>query len=597
MASVMTRYSNLWLGMLCLALTALPGQAQTRYRVSFPEATQNRIQVEARYPTGGEDQVELFLPVWTPGVYAVLNYSQRVDQLRATGENGQPLCLQPLSQSRWRVECEGQSEITLFYRLKGGDRPSISGNYVDAGKAVLQGAATYISPVTPVQSTFEVTVELPAAWESIHTGLPPAADGERGHYLAKDIDQLIDCPIVAGSTVEHEFRVAGVPHSLVYLGQTCAPWDHARAVRDVQAIVGAHHRMWGVFPFAQEPPGRYWFLSVRGVAGGLEHKNSTCLAWHLGEQFDRESEYLQWLGLIAHEYFHTWNGKNLRPITLGPFDYEARTDTPSLWIVEGLTTYYSSLILVRSNLLTPDGYLKTLSHQISRVKDKRWVSLTEASMRDWDPGSKLTSFYSGGAVVGFLLDQKIRQATDGRASLDDLMRQAYQRYSEERGYTEEQFEALASQVAGIDLNDFFRSYVHGTEPLDFSSALRYYGLKFQPDPNLSARHHLGIATVTPSERLVLDWLVRGSPAERAGLEKGDELLAVDGVPVESESELNSLLRRCGPDGTVELLVGRQGQSTRFRLAVGGTLQIDPQASPESRAHWNEYLRGQTESAG
>ncbi len=163
----MTRYSNLWLSLLCLALTALPGQAQTHYRVSFPEATQNRIQVEAHYLTGGEDQVELFLPVWTPGVYAVLNYSQRVDQLRATGENGQPLRLQPLSQSRWRVDCEGQSEITLFYRLKGGDRPSTSGNYVDAGKAVLQGAATFISPVTPVQPTFEVTVELPAAWESV----------------------------------------------------------------------------------------------------------------------------------------------------------------------------------------------------------------------------------------------------------------------------------------------------------------------------------------------------------------------------------------------------------------------------------------------
>lgn len=469
--------------LLLLATMALPGHAQAFYRLMFPEAAQHYVRVEAHYATGGQAEIELFLPVWTPGDYQIRNFSQQVDQLGAAGKDGRPLRLQALSNGRWRVDCAGHTEITLVYRVKGQKELSISSNYVDRDKAVLQGAATFISPVKPVQPGFEVRLELPPGWKSIHTGLPPVPDRGEGCFLARDFDQLVDCPIVAGSTHHQEFRVAGVRHVLVYLGQAPARlWDGARAARDVQTLVEATHRMWGFLPFAQYPPGGYWFLNLLGAGTcGLEHKNSTCIGWSPGVQANRESHYKHWLTVVSHEYFHTWNGKNLRPVTLGPFDYEARNITPSLWIVEGLTTYYSRLLLVRSGLVTAADYLQNLSADITRVERLHLISLTEASLQAWNPNFKQASNYTGGAVVGFLLDQQVRQATGGRASLDDVMRQAYRQYSGEHGYTEEQFEAIASQVAGIDLSDFFRHYVHGTEPLNLAPALRYYGLRWRSD--------------------------------------------------------------------------------------------------------------------
>lgn len=586
---LVTRPMSKWSGLLWLALLPLPGESQTRYRLSFPEAAQHYVQVEAHYPTGGECQVELFMPVWTPGYYQILNHSQQVDRLRATGIQGQSLGLEVVSKSRWRVDCTGQSEVILTYRVQG--ESGAPKNSVNSYQAVLQGAATFISPVKPVQSGFQVRVELPPGWKSIQTGLPPAPGGEQRTFLARDFDQLIDCPILAGSPTYREFQVAGVRHFLVYADQPSgSTWDAARAARDVKAVVETTYRLWGFFPFAQDPAQGYWFLNLP-VGGALEHKNSSSIPWNPGRWAEPEKYYLHWLRTVSHEYFHAWNGKNLRPVALGPFDYEARSDTPSLWIAEGLTTYYSNLLLARSGLITGTEYLRQLSVEISRVAGRRGISLLEASRQAWDAGPKLASFYSGGMIVGFLLDQQVRQATGGRASLDHVMREAYRQYSGECGYTEEQFEAAASQVAGIDLSDFFRRSVHGTEPLDFTPALRYYGLRFQADPKLSARHTLGLSVQSSSGRLIVNRLVRESSAEKAGLEIGDELLQVKGAPLSSEPELDSRLKRCEPDGTVDLLVARRGRPSHVRLQVGDRLELDPAAGSESRGHWEAYLKG------
>lgn len=511
----MARHSTGLLGLLWLVALALPGQAQTRYWLTFPQAAQRYVRVEAHYPTGGAAQVDLFLPTWTPGDYVIRDFSQFLGKLSATGNDGQTLELQTLGKNRWRVGCAGKSEITLVYRVRGAQVPQVASNYVDSHMAIVQGAATFISPVKPLQPTFEVRVERPAGWKSIQTGFPPAPDGGEGHFLVSDFDQLIDCPIVAGSPTLQEFRVAGVRHVLVNLGQACKdPFGEARAARDVQKVVEAAHRLWGFFPFAQEPPQAYWFLNVDSLSGGgLEHKNSTCIRCNPGFQETRDS-YVRWLSVVSHEYFHAWNGKKLRPVSLGPFDYEAKNYTPSLWIAEGLTTYYGNLLLARSGLTTGTDYMTTLSDHILAAKNY-WgrCSLSEASMNVWDQ-PRIVGYYSGGAVVGFLLDQQIREATGGRASLDEVMRQAYRQYSGEHGYTEEQFEAVASQVAGINFSEFFRRHVRGTERLDFAPALRYYGLRIRPSPNSSA-------------------------------ESG----------------------------------------------VGWKLGIDPAASPESRAHWEAYLKG------
>ncbi|MFN8613211.1 MAG: hypothetical protein U0931_37075 [Vulcanimicrobiota bacterium] len=486
-------------GFLWLALAALPAQAQTRYRLTFPEAAQHCIQIEARFGTGGEAQLDLFMPVWTPGDYTIRDFSKRVDQLSALGMDSRPLPLQTLSKNRWRVICAGQSEVVLRYRVKSAEGPFISGNHVSSEQAVLQGAATFISPVKPVQPAFELRVELPKGWKSIETGLPRAGPAE---YRARDFDQLVDCPIVAGSPQVDEFQVAGVRHRLVYLSRPADSWDRARATRDAARMVEVTHKLWGFFPFAQDPPRGYWFfnLPARFLGGaGLEHKNSTCIEYYGGSQKNLAG-YRKWLETASHEYFHTWNGKNLRPVALGPFDYEARNETPSLWIAEGLTHYYEGLLLTRAGLANPSDYLASLSSYIGGFQRTRGIdiSLSEASLRTWEPYQRV-SYRSGGVAVGFLLDQQIRQATSGRASLDEVMRQAYHQYSGESGYTEEQFEAVASQVSGVDLGEFFRRALRSSEALDFAPALSYYGLRFQSAPAYSRTWRLEVDPEAPPE--------------------------------------------------------------------------------------------------
>jgi predicted metalloprotease with PDZ domain len=236
---------------------------------------------------------------------------------------------------------------------------------------------------------------------------------------------------------------------------------------------------------------RYVFLNVFGRgAGGLEHKDSTLLTAGAGPA-GREPGSIRWLSFVSHEYFHAFNVKRLRPVELGPFDFENPPATKSLWIAEGLTTYFGDLMIVRAGLATPRDHLAALSSHIGQLQNSRGrlvQSLEDASLDVWASGTSgvgrdattKLSYYVKGPVVGFLLDARIRRATDGKKSLDDVMRLAYARYSGDRGFTPEQFRATAEEVAGVDLKEWFRKAVASTDELDYREALDWFGLRFAP---------------------------------------------------------------------------------------------------------------------
>jgi predicted metalloprotease with PDZ domain len=453
------------------------------YTIKFPALDKHVAEVEMTVPTDKRPAIGLMMAVWSPGFYRVENYATRVQNLTAQTPDGKSLAVEQPAKNRWRIQANGAATINVSYQLKCEGR-SVTTNWVSEDYAVLNGPATFITVVEQTRRPHDVQIELPAKWKQSMTGLEAAPDGKANHYRAPDFDTLADSPIVAGNPSVTDFEVDGSKHYLVNIGDF-KQWDSRRATRAVEKIVRENRRMWGFLPFK-----RYVFLcAFRAGGGGLEHLNSTLVTTSPGEVQTNQS-FLSWVAFLSHEYFHAFNVKRLRPVELGPFDYEKEPRTSGLWVAEGLTSYYDGLIVTRAGLNDPSDFLARLSSNIKRLQNTpgRLVqTLEQASLDVWTSsfsgiggGEKMVSYYVKGPVVGFLLDAHIRKATAGAKSLDDLMTLAYKRYGGERGFTADQFRATAEEVAGGDLKDWLHKAIASTDELDYTEALDWFGLRFAP---------------------------------------------------------------------------------------------------------------------
>lgn len=550
-----------------------PAGEAIEYTLRFPAPETHYLEVEAIYPTGGEPQVELLMAVWTPGSYLVREFARHIEGLAATTLEGAPLVSEKVRKNRFRVTTGGADRVVVRYRLYAREA-SVRTNYVDATIASLNGAPTFLTLDGGLERAHDVKLDIPEAWTETVTSLPRHADGQPHHYVASDFDELVDSPIVAGTPELHSMTVAGVEHVLANFGGE-GVWDEERSARDVEAIVRVQTELWGEVPYD-----RYIFLNLLlETGGGLEHRGSTALIASRWATRD-EDDYRRWLSLVSHEFFHTWNVKRLRPVELGPFDYESEIYTRGLWVAEGITSYYDDLLVLRAGLMDEDEYLEALSDQIERVQRAPGTevqSLAMASFDTWikfyrpDENSRNTriSYYRKGAVVAFLLDARIRRVSGGMKTLDDVMRLAYERYSGEQGFTSEQFRAVCSEVAGADLTQLFVDYVDSTVPLDFDEALSVYGLRFEePSEDEHPDAVLGVQTRVDHGRLIFTRVDRGGAAHRAGLNVGDELLAFGDERVPPEG-LSDRLERYRPEEQVEVLIARRGRLVRLPLTFGG----------------------------
>jgi len=466
---------------LCAAAAAAQSPEPIRYTVDVSAPATQRATVTAIVPTGGKPEVELLMPVWSPGYYVREDYATRVERLDARAPNGEPLATVQPQPNRWRITTSGAPQVTVTYTVRCTER-FVTRNWVGPDLAVLNGAPTFITLADTVTRPHEVTFLLPATWPRSITALPPAPGGAPHHYTASSYDELVDSPVVIGDVVVHEFDAGGVRHVLADAGALPAAYDGAMAAANLERIARATGRFWGFLPYD-----RYVFLNVfRQGGGGLEHAASTLLTSSANMSGGGNAG---WLSFVAHEYFHAINVKRLRPVELGPFDYERPPATASLWIAEGLTSYYGNLLTARAGLTTTQQYLASLSNAIRSLQSspgRLLQTLEQSSLGIFATGGSgvggdrnaTVSYYVKGEVVGWLLDARIRRATNGERSLDDVMRLAYRRFGGAHGYTNAQFEATAAEVAGTDLAGFFQRALRSTEDLDFSEALDWYGLRF-----------------------------------------------------------------------------------------------------------------------
>jgi predicted metalloprotease with PDZ domain len=633
------------------------------YTVRFPEAAAHRAEIEARVPvrdgaaaggagaggtgvggtgvggTGFGGAVELMLPVWTPGSYVVREFARQVETLSAATADGEPLAVAKSRKNRWTVEAGGAAEVVVRYRLYAREM-SVRASFVDAGFALLNGAATFLTRVDdglPAAVPHRVALELPAGWTGAFCALPrvvftegvggsegaggsEGTGGEGAVFLAADYNALVDAPIYAGDPDVRRFSVAGAQVELVSEGGLGA-WDFARAARDVEAIVRAQAALWGGLPFR-----RFLFLNlITEGAGGLEHADSTVLMtsrWKAGTA----KGWREWLGLVSHELFHAWNGKRLRPAELGPFDYESEVTTRSLWFVEGVTSYYDDLVLRRAGLSDDGQYLRRLGETAERIETapgREVQSLADASYdawikfyrRDENSANHTISYYGKGALVAWLLDVRLRRASGGANSLDDLLRLAWERFPEGRGYRPDDLFAFAAELAGDAVGQWLRQTVEGTGGLDYAPALDWLGLRFVEKPrgaddgegaecgepgdddgDPAQRAWAGLKTEVRDGLLTVTEVRRGTPAFAAGVNAGDELLAIDGYRVPPAS-LPARLAAFRPGQTVELLVARRERLLPLPLTLTAEpscpwhLEPDPDATPEQRARRARWLDG------
>ncbi len=566
-----------------------------RYTLSFPAPHTHYLEVEAVYPTGRRPQVELMMAVWTPGSYLVREYQRHVENLSATAD-GKALAVSKPAKNRWRIDTGGAAAVTVTYRVYAREM-TVRTNWVEAGFAMLNGAPTFITLADRTPRPHEVHLDLPAAWKGSATPLMPLA-GRPHSYRAEDFDTIVDSPIIVGNPVVKSFEVDGKPHHLVLEGDP-SRFDADRAAADVKRIVEAGKAVMGRLDYPH-----YFFLNmVVEAGGGLEHKNAFLTMSGRYTTRTRRA-YLNWLNLVGHEYFHNWNVKRLRPIELGPFDYETENYTKALWVAEGFTDYYGALLVERAGLSSPPEYLDELSNTIEQVQTRpgRLVQPVDmASFDTWikqyrpDENSVNTSidYYAKGAAIAFMLDARIRRATAGAKSLDAAMRVAYERYSGATGFTLDQFYAVMSEAAGTDLSSWFAEVVSSTRELDFSEALDYYGLRFIPVDLSGARATLGVSTRNDNGRLVVTQVRRGTPAFAAGVNADDEILAVDDVRVRADG-LAARMDQYRAGDQVRLLVARRERLVTVDVTLGPEpgrpwrLQVMPDATPEQqrqRAAW------------
>ena len=593
---------------LLLGLSPVSQAVETQYRVDLSERQVQQVTIEARFTDVTGDTLNFHLPVWRSGLYLVLDFVGTMSGLEVTDENGTPLSFEQTAKSSWQVTRADDSsgEVVVRYRLYA-DSLSDRTRHVDADHAFLNPAAVFIYADGYRDSPIEVSMDLPAGWR-VASGMEQP---QSGRFVAPTYDRLVDSPIEAGTFDLVTFEAGGM--TIEYLIEGTWDEDEARLANDIGAIVEATV---GVFESAERglPTDRYLFLlnSGPGLGGGTEYYNSTVVHTDPQAFWDKE-RWRRFLGLMAHEFFHTWNVKRFRPATIDRYDYQGINFTELLWVAEGLTSYYDEILPVRAGLVSVEEYRKQLADTIGGVVDNPGYgqdTLARASLEAWtkgyhrgadraaDKANRTVSFYSQGGLLGLVLDLEIRRVSDGTRSLDTVMSALYDDFPlGEGGFTYGDFRDRLAAAGGEELADRLDGWVYETNPLPVAEALEVVGWALGREDTSEDPVQVSVGASLRGNPPAVRYARLDGAAWRAGVNAGDELLALDGMRI--GSGLNSLLRRYSPGDEVELALFRDGELKTLNLTLDPVLadheiSVDDVANETARRLRRAWLGGHDE---
>lgn len=541
------------------------------YTVTMPDPHGHYFEITAKVTDIIGDFV-IGLPAWTPGSYKIRDFARNISAFATKSPKGRKVTAELLDKSRYQISPGKHKSVEIAYRLYA-DELTVRTPHLDETHGFFLGSNVLMylenEDGLPLNTDYTVTIRPPRGWR-VATSLPEVK-GKPNTWRTDNYDVLADTPFEIGTHDVHEFKVRGKLHRVAFYGY--GNFDADRIVRDTKKIVETQAKLFGGLPYDD-------YLFIHHIApdsgGGLEHLNSCVCGWP-SWKFDKEEDYERFIRLVSHEFFHTWNVKRIRPEILGPFDYRSEQHTKAMWVMEGMTQYYERLWCVRAGVMPVESmlaaYAETFDREDNRpgrkvmsLEESSWLAWTKLYQADANFVNTGVSYYSRGAQVGFLLDAKIRKATDGAKSLDDVMVLAFKRYGWPKpGFPEREFEAMCEEVAGESLGRFFANHVRGTSEIKYDEALDVYGLTLTRDDD-KTQPTIGITTSDTGGSFKITSVHEDAPARAAGLQPRDELLAIDGHRVTPDT-FEARLRDLSKSGKVTLSLFRRDRLVEATVKV------------------------------
>ena len=593
----MIRFSFLTL-ILC-AVNAISFGAKISYTLKMPRPQNHYFQVEMQVTQIKQKTATVKLPVWAPGSYLVREFSRHLNQVKAYSLQGAALPVIKKTKNAWEIDLKGQTAFVVKYEVYAFEL-SVRTSFLDETHGFVSGPSMFMYLDGHKETGGELLVQPHASFKRISTGLSLKSEVKQGNnqtFTFDNYDQLVDCPIEIGNQYEFEFEAVGVKHTVAMYGE--GNFDPERLKEDMAKIIEEETKVVGV-----NPNTRYVFIvhNVVGGDGGLEHCNSTVLSvdrW----TYDG-SNYINFLNLVAHEYFHLWNVKRIRPIELGPFNYDQEVYTNYLWVMEGFTSYYDELILRRCGFYAQEEMLKKIQIAVNYVESSvgaRVQPVAHASFDAWikayrpneNSSNTTMTYYSRGLIIAAVLDAMIIKQSNGKECLDHLMKDLYETYyvGKKRGFTDAEFKACLVKHTGQDMAEFFLKYIDGTEVIPYSMYFLPLGVEVSDVGGV--KPVFGANVSEEGGKVIIKSIRSNSSAEDAGLSVNDEIIACMNYRVDKPM-LDALMNGAAVGDEFELTISRDQLMRKVIVKITGqkrsTFIFTNRHTDESLPLFNYWLR-------
>lgn len=524
-----------------MALSFMSLSQSVSYDVKMPKPQDHYFHVEMDLDGFKEDTLVVKMPVWAPGSYLVREFSKNVNLVKAFDKDGKELEVFKSRKNAWNVVNPSKGKVNIQYEVYSFEL-SVRTCFLDATHGFISGSGLFMFIDGHQAMGGDVNIYPGAMFSKVTTALPKKGEGVTADgvqsFTFNNYDQLVDCPIEVGNQEVFTFDAAGVKHTVAMYG--VGNYDIPTLQKDMAKVVEGATSVFG-----QNPNKEYTFIihNVVDAQGGLEHTSSTVLS--VNRWTYEGSKYVGFLSLVAHEYFHLWNVKRIRPIELGPFNYDEENYTSLLWVMEGFTSYYDELILLRAGYHTKEKFMNKMMSSLNYVEGSpgaRVQPVAHASYDAWIKAYRPTenssnttiSYYSKGSVIAMMLDAMIIDHSKGKQCLDHFLQHLYKEYYEKkgRGFTEDELKMDLAKFTGKDMDDFFARYIHGTEIPDYNKFFAPVGMNVAYIG--TNRPDAGVSVSSEGGKTIVKRIRSGSSAETAGLSVNDEIIGVNGFRTDTK---------------------------------------------------------------
>lgn len=561
------------LSIILLICQSLSYAQKITYELAMSKPQNHYYEVTMVLEDFKEESVEVKMPIWAPGSYLAREFAKNVNLVKGYDGNGKELEIRKTDKNTWKVIKGSAKKVRIEYEVYAFEL-SVRTSFLDLTHGFVSSSGVFMYVNGHKDQGGKVVIFPHEQFKTVTTALKEVADGVvadgRKEFTFDNYDQLADCPIEIGNQEVFYFNAAGVKHTVAMYN--FGNYDVEALKVDMSKIVEAATDVFG-----QNPNKEYTFIihNVVDAQGGLEHTNSTVLS--VNRWTYSGDDYIDFLQLVAHEYFHLWNVKRIRPLELGPFDYDHENYTSLLWVMEGFTSYYEKMILLKAGYNTDVEFLGSMFSRLNYVEGSvgaRVQPVAHASFDAWIKAYRPTensanttmTYYSRGAVIAMVLDAMIIKQYNGKKTLDDFMRLLYKTYYEGkgRGFSETEFKKELEGFIKQDMDDFFAKYIDGTEIPDYNKYLEPVGVyvKYigQAMPNV------GLSLKSDGGKTIIRGIRANSPAEEAGLSVNDEIIGLNGFRVNTES-LDSYMKSVQTGEIMNILFSRDQQLYSTEIVV------------------------------